>query len=473
MIKLHPSTPLLILLIFLVSGFTLSAKEAEAEKIDSIFESWDNTHVPGGTIAIYEHGTVTFVKAYGMASLEYNVPNTRETIYNLASVSKQFTAFGIVLLEQQGKLSFDDDIRIHLPNLPDFGETITIRHMLHHTSGMRSLHALLGMAGWRGDDRRSNEDLMRFMEQQRELNFKPGDEYSYCNTGYMFMADIIEKISGLTFEEWMQTNVFEPLGMDHSFVRRDINQIVPGVATSYYGSDNGGFRKAVEYWAYVGSGNMHSTVDDVVKWFQNFNTPGVGGAEAIVQMQQRGTLNDGDTIPYAFGINVDTYRGIKRMQHGGSIGGYRTNLAYFPDHETGIIVLSNFSSANANGKTRALVDLVMSEHLEPNSSIVEQEQGSDEEIEPWNPDTEELKLFFGRYYSPELDTYYSLRQTAPKKLMFHHQRHGDISVQLQGKDEMRSERAQYQFERDQNKNIKGMRISNGRARNVWFEKIKE
>ena len=159
------------------------------------------------------------------------------------------------------ELSLDDDVRKHLPELPAFGDTITIRHLIHHTSGMRSLHALLGMAGWRGDDSRTNEDLFRFMKNQKDLNFKPGEEHLYCNTGYMLMADIIEKITEEKFAIWMHDNVFEPLNMIHTYVEDDYSRVVPFNATSYYGSANRGFSRAVEYWGYVGSGNIHSTTN--------------------------------------------------------------------------------------------------------------------------------------------------------------------------------------------------------------------
>ena len=468
----YANAPFLLFLILVFSGWTLSAQPASTAEIDTIFAAWNSTHVPGGTIAIIEKGSVSYAKAYGMASLEYKVPNTRETIYNLASVSKQFTAFGIVLLEQQGKLSFEDDIRKHLPNLPDFGETITIRHMLNHTSGMRSLHALLGMAGWRDDDRRSNADLMRFMENQRELNFKPGAEYLYCNTGFMFMADIIEKVSGETFEDWMKVNIFDPLGMNHSFVRRDINLVVPNVATSYYGPNDGVFKKGVEYWAYVGSGNMHSTVDDLAKWLNNFRDPKLGGKDAITKMQQNGVLNNGDTIPYAFGINVDTYRGVKRIQHGGAIGGYRSNLVYFPDQEIGIIVLANFSVANPGGKTRELAELLLAEHL-GSLPIASPGSTSPPKSAAWQPDMQEKTMLAGRYYSPELDTYYALHMGADNQLTLHHQRHGGSAVTFHQKDELKSEGLQIRLERDKKQRVTGMRLSNGRARNVWFEKVKE
>ncbi len=209
---------------------------AQYAEIDSLFTEWNSPNHPGGTVGIMRGGQVVFSKAYGLASLEYLVPNSTGTLFNVASVSKQFTAMGIVMLHLAGELSVDDDIRIHLPDLPDFGDTVTIRHMLHHTSGLRSLHALLALAGWREDDARTDADLFRFMVQQKELNFKPGEEYLYCNTGYIFMARIIEKVTGESFPTWMKKFIFEPLGMTHTYVEDKYMRVVPQNATSYYGS---------------------------------------------------------------------------------------------------------------------------------------------------------------------------------------------------------------------------------------------
>jgi CubicO group peptidase (beta-lactamase class C family) len=207
-------------LLFYFSLATIQAQlnDVQSQKIDSLFSSWTETNHPGGAIGIMQNGKILYSKAFGLASLEYQVPNTAETIFNVGSVSKQFTAMGIVILHEKGLLSIDDDIRKHLPDMPDFGHSITIRHMLHHTSGMRSLHAMLSLAGWRDDDSRTNEDLYRFMLKQKELNFNPGDEFLYCNTGYMLMVNIIENVTKEKFPDWMKANVFDPLKMPNTYI---------------------------------------------------------------------------------------------------------------------------------------------------------------------------------------------------------------------------------------------------------------
>ena len=457
----------LLLLAGLLTFHTI-AQTGDASEIDAIFEEWNSTHLPGGAVAIIKNGEITYAKAFGMASLEYRVPNTTETIFNLASVSKQFTAFGIVLLAQEGKLSLDDDIRKHLPEVPDFGEKITIRHLLNHTSGLRSLHALLGMAGWRGDDRRSNADIMKFMKRQRELNFKPGDEYLYCNTGYMFCAEIIERISGQSYEEWMKTRVFDPLGMNNSFCRRDINEVVPDVATSYYGNAENGYKKAVEYWAYIGSGNMHSTLGDLTKWLNNFREPVLGGQEAINQMQVNGVLNNGEEIRYALGINVFEYRGVKIINHGGSIGGYRSDLTYFPEEDLGIIILSNFSSANPAGKRRALVEILLGDKLQESPSRPPFDRP--EKI-PTILSSKEKQALAGKYYSEELDVWYTISLSKDEKLQLYQQRLGTFELKASDTDTFESDILSVKIVRGKKGKIAGLRFSNGRARNVWFVRV--
>ena len=333
--------------------------DTQHQKIDSLFIGWNQPNHPGGVVGIQQNGQTVFQRAYGLASLEYLVPNTTGTLFNTASVSKQFTAMGIVLLHQAGKLSVDDDIRKYVPELPDLGYTITIRHLLHHTSGLRSLHALLGLAGWRGDDVRTNEDLYRLMEQQRDLNFTPGDEYLYCNTGFMYMAKIIETVTGQDFSDWMQQSVFTPLGMMDTYVEDQYNRVVPQNATSYDGSVQEGFTRSVEYWDYVGSGNMHATAHDLLTWLSNFADPSEGWAEHFTMLQTLDNFNDGTPNPYAFGVTIGELNGKQLVTHGGSIGGFRSNVITFPEEELSIVILTNFSSANPGKKTRTIAQLLL------------------------------------------------------------------------------------------------------------------
>ena len=332
---------------------------AQYQKLDSLFLEWNKPNHPGGAIGIMQKGRTVFSEAYGLASMEYLVPNTTGTIFNTGSVSKQFTAMGIVLLQQQGKLSVDDDIRKYLPELPKFDYTITIRHLLHHTSGLRSLHAMLELAGWRGDDSRTNDDLNRFIENQRDLNFKPGDEYLFCNTGYMLMVNIIEKVTGEKFPDWMKNSVFDPLGMINTYVENDYSRIVPNNATSYYKGQGNKFERAVEYWGYIGSGNMHSTTDDLLKWLTNFYDPQSGWEIPFEMLQTLDKFNNGKENPYAFGVGIGDFGGVKSVGHGGAIGGFRANIITYPEKELNIVILTNFSASGAGQKSSKISEILL------------------------------------------------------------------------------------------------------------------
>ena len=354
--KHNPLFVLTVLLFFSLESLA-QTDSAWNQKIDSLFTEWNTPNHPGGAIAVMKDGKTIFSQAYGLASLEYLVPNSTGTIFNTGSVSKQFTAMGIVRLEEEGKLSFDDDIRKYIPELPDFGEKITIRHMLHHTSGLRSLHTLFGLAGWRDDDSRTNADLNRIILNQEDLNFSPGSEYLYCNTGYMLMVNIIENVTGEVFKEWMHENIFSALNMPQTYVEDLYSRVVPNNATSYYGSDN--FERAVEYWGYVGSGNMHSTTADLLTWLSNFSHPQKGWESSFQKMQTVDLLTDGSENDYAFGVIVDKHLGRKRIQHGGSIGGFRAFVATYPEEELSIVALTNFSAGSPGGHSNQIAEIIL------------------------------------------------------------------------------------------------------------------
>ncbi|MEM9687404.1 MAG: serine hydrolase domain-containing protein, partial [Bacteroidota bacterium] len=474
------------------------------------------------------------------------------------SVSKQFTAMGIVLLHLQGKLSIDDDIRKYLPELPEFEVPVTIRHMMHHTSGLRSLHALLELAGWRSDDTRTNKDLYRFMQRQRHLNFTPGAEYLYCNTGYMFMADIIERITGEPFAVWMQTSIFEPLGMLNTYVEDVYNRVVPNNATSYYNTKNG-FERAVEYWGYVGSGNMHATTNDLMRWLSNFYDPKPGWEAPFELLQTLDKLNSGAENTYAFGVGINNFNGFKRIQHSGAIGGFRSFACTYPDQRLNIVVLTNFSSSSPVQKANKISEILLgkaevktilnagrspvktvkrsnrqlrqyvgsywndtdnyarkiylkkdtlryfrSENnesaLAPVGNHTFQMLGVDGDVQvrftsgkngaktmlvtidggppiladaftPVSPSNKGLQAYTGEFYSPELETTYAI-SVKDKKLFYHHARHGDAEMKFLKKDVLEGKWPFniVKFKSDASGRVEGILVSNGRVRNLWFEK---
>lgn len=470
----HFKSLLLVLLSFLLtkSMEAQSISAAQKQKIQTLFKEWDSTHSPGGTIGIFQGGELIFTEAYGMASLEYDVPNTVHTVYNIASVSKQVTAFSLVLLEQQGKLSLDDAVQKHLPEVPDFGQKITLRHLLHHTSGLRNFQNILSMAGWRDGDPMTNDDLLRYIKRQQALNFSPGEEYLYCNTGFNLATAIVERITGQTFQDWTRENIFLPLGMQDTDYREDMEVVHKNTATSYNGNQEEGFRQPHKYWTYLGNGNIYTTVDDLAKWLENFRKPSVGGVAAIQTLITPGILNNGDTLDYALGIGVGAYRGLKRYSHGGSIGGYRSSLMYFPAQDLGIIVLSNFSSAGPAGKAQAIANILLADQLAPKeeaSAVVENTTTA-----AVTPEVKGLDGLTGVYYSPELDTRYQLTRQGDQ-MRVQHRRHSDFSLRPVGENELQGTAyffRKVQVVRDEKGTVEGIRVSNGRVRHLWFEKIR-
>ena len=458
----------ILLVTLFISSSTFSQLTADKIRaIDSIFVSWNQPNHPGGSVGIMQNGKLVYNKAFGLASLEYMVPNTPGTRFNIASISKQFTGMAIVKLHLEGKLSIDADIREYLPELPDFGHKITCRHMLHHTSGLRSLHMMLSLAGWRGDDSRNNDDLLRYVIKQKDLNFKPGDEYMYCNTGYILMAIIVERLTGKVFADYMNSEIFQPLGLYDTYVEDQYNRVVTNNATSYYRS-NEGFARAVEYWGYTGSGNIHATTADLLKWYRYYYDSPEGWKDAFEMMQTTDPFNDGSHNKYAFGINVDEFLGEKRISHGGSIGGFRASSVTFPDKEIEIIVLTNFSAANPGGRLNQAVSILF------DKALPERPPRQDPpEKPPYKVSEAELKKISGDYWSPELETVYRF-YVRDGKLYGFHNRHGEFELEATEKNIFIPSRNLRKIEiiKDKKGNVIGMYLTNSRVRNLKLNRIK-
>ena len=328
------------------------------DRVDQLFAAWDRPGSPGAAVAVVQNGAVVHANGYGLANLEYGIPNTPATIFHAASVSKQFTAFAVTMLAVEGRLSLDDEVRIHIPELRDFGHSITIRHLLHHTSGLRDQWGLLSLAGWRMDDVITHDQIMRLVGRQRELNFEPGEEYLYSNTGFTLLAAIVTRITGQPFPEWTAEHIFEPLGMENTHFHFDHEDVVPNRAYSYKFSD-GDYHNSVLSYANVGATSLFTTVEDLALWADNFETGHVGGPNVIRLMRTRGVLNNGDTLDYAFGQAIGAYKGLRALSHSGADAGYRSYLIRFPHQRTSVAVLSNLASFDASRMARQVADLYL------------------------------------------------------------------------------------------------------------------
>ncbi len=348
------------------------AQETPAARVHALFEHFNEGTQPGVAVAVVRDGEVVLSEGWGLASLEHRVPITSSTVFDVASVSKQFTGLAIAMLVERGQIHLDDDVRSYIPELPDFGRTITLRHLVHHTSGLRDWPGALSIAGWRYDDVISFDQILRFAYAQRDLNFEPGSEYTYSNTGYNLLAEVVARVSGQTFREWTDEHLFRPLGMTRTHFHDDHTEVVPDRAYGYARTRDG-YRRMTNNLTALGSSSLFSTVDDLAKWVLNFETARVGGASALAMTRTRGVLSDGSEIAYAFGISHGDHRGVPIVTHGGSWAQFSTYVVHYPEQRFGVVVLSN-SSSNAASRAAFEVALIyLQDELPPRAA---EEDGS-------------------------------------------------------------------------------------------------
>ena len=308
----------------------------DPSQIDKVFAAFDKPGSPGCALAVIRDGKIVYKRGYGMADLDHDLPITPASVFHVASISKQFTAASIVLLAEDGKLSLDDTVRKHLPEVPDFGTPVTIRHLLNHTSGMRDQWAFLGLAGWRQNlDLITDGDVMGFVTRQKALNFPPGQMYMYSNTGFTVLAQIVQRVSGKSLREFTSERIFKPLGMTSTHFRDDHAEIVKNMAYGYNQQGNGPFRLSIPNFDTVGATSLLTTVEDLAKWDENFYQD-FARRGITAKMLTRGVLNNGEKIDYALGLQHGQYRGLPIVEHGGSLGGYRAHILRFPTQHASV-----------------------------------------------------------------------------------------------------------------------------------------
>src|SRR5687768_15426135 len=334
-------------------------KQKVGASAERAFEKFTKAYVgpgPGCAAAVSLNGQSVFEKAFGLADLELNVPNTPQTIFESGSVAKQFTAAAIVLLQQDGKLSLEDPVKKYIPELPDYRGPLTIRHLLNHTSGLRDWGTVLSLTGAGRGERVVTQDLaLDVITHQRALDFTPGSEYSYSNSGYNLAAIIVERVSKQKFPAFVDERLFKPLGMKNSSWRDDYQRIVPGRAQAYSRQGNGTWRLNMPFMNVYGNGGMLTTVGDWMKWNAMLDSYSLG-APLVNALETRGVLNDGRRIAYALGLSVGTYKGRKDVSHGGSTAGYQTFLVRYPDNKVSVGVMCNGTSPNAGGIAESITD---------------------------------------------------------------------------------------------------------------------
>ena len=377
------------------------AADDRTDKVDKLFAEWDKTTSPGAALAVIQDGAIIYERGYGMAKLEDGLVMTPRKVFDIGSVSKQFTAACLAFLVRDGKVATGDDIRKYIPEFPDYGTPITIEHLLHHTSGIRDYNALLDLAGFRDDsDCPTNEESLDVICRQKALNYPPGREYSYTNSGYFLIGVIVERVSGKSLNDFAQERIFKPLGMVHTLFQQDHTQIIPERASGY-GVSEKGFRLYMSNWDEVGDGNVYTTVEDLFLWDQAFFN-GKLGPGITDRLQTVGTLNDGTKQDYAWGLRISAYKGLKTVSHGGAWAGFRAALLRFPEQKFSVICLANLASMNPDGLCERVADI----YLAPLLKETPKEKAGP--VQPINLSSGELEALAGNYQESRFGYWLSL-----------------------------------------------------------------
>lgn len=340
--------------------------DSVSRAVDRVFDNFRDNDGPGCALGVSRGDSVVLERGYGMANLETNTPIQPTSIFHVASVSKQFTAAAIMLLEREGKLSLDDDIRKYLPEIPNYGTTITIRHLLTHTSGLRDQWELLALARGRFDEDRITEaDVLDIVSRQKSLNFKPGSEYLYSNTGFTLLGVIVRRITGVSLKDFAAAHIFTPLGMTRTHFHDDYTMLVPGRTSAYEPRRGPGarWRVSIPNFDTYGATNLYTTVGDLLKWEANLDHPVVGDARMYERMSTPTLLTTGDTSNYGFGLAIGTYRGARVIEHNGADAGYRSYVGRFPDRGLAIAITCNSSTANTTALARGVADVFIGSEL--------------------------------------------------------------------------------------------------------------
>ena len=382
--------------------------DATAAAVDGVFADFAKPGSPGCSLAVARDGKLLYSKGYGMANLELEVPLSPSSVFDIGSTSKQFSAASILLLENQGKLSVNDDIHKYIPELPDYGSKITILNLLNHTSGLRDYLVLFELAGENVDSVTTDQEALALIARQKALNFDPGSEWLYSNTGFFLLSVIVKRTSGKSLRDFAAENIFQPLDMTHTQYRDNHTSLISNRALAYDAVEKGGgYTLDVSYFEQTGDGAVHTTVGDLLKWDENFYSGKVGGKEFLAEIQQTGTLTSGKQLEYAKGLFIDKYRGLRTVRHGGAWGGYRAELLRFPDQHFSVVCLCNRSDGGPSRRADQVAEVYL-------GGIMKEKEPKTEDEEDRKPRPEisvpaaELAGYAGDYISDELGVIYRL-----------------------------------------------------------------
>ena len=373
-----------------VLAISLLAADEKSDRVDKIFAQWDTTASPGCALAVVKDGQIIYKRGYGMAKLEDGIVMTPDKIFDIGSVSKQFTATCIAMLARERKISLDDDIRKYFPSLPKYERPITVRHLIHHTSGLRDYNGLLVLAGFRSESDCPNiDEALELVYRQKSLNYPTGEEYSYTNTGYFLLGQIVEKVSGKTLNQFAQERIFKPLGMTHTLYQDDHRQIIRNRATGYEQAEKG-YRLNMSNWDETGDGSVYTSVEDLYLWDQAFYNNKLG-QDLMDMLHTVGVLNNGNKLDYAFGLVIRDHKGLRNIGHGGAWAGFRAAISRFPEQKFSVICLANLDSINPTELCSKVADIYLAD------LIKEPAKAEKEKPQPFPLSQKELEEKVGNY----------------------------------------------------------------------------
>jgi CubicO group peptidase (beta-lactamase class C family) len=442
-----------------------------AAQADAVFAQLDRPDSPGCALGVYQGGQVVYARGYGMADLEHDAPITPGSVFYAGSVSKQFTAMAVALAIRQGRLGADDDVRKYVPELPDYGRPITIQHLLHHTSGLRDVNTLMVLAGRRDEDAFDNEAVLRIVARQKALNFMPGDEYLYSNSGYAMLALAVERATGTPFAEYAAANIFGPLGMTVSHFHTDLSALVPGRAWAYDRRPDGSFALNSPQNERAGAGGLFTTVRELARWDENFYDGRVGGPDVIRMLQTPGRLADGTELTYAWGLMLGSYRGLPIVEHSGSLGGYRAHIIRFPGAHTSVAILCNVSSVATRTVVRRVADAVLAGRFTVAELPLPPPPPAPVPFgQAYVYEGNELAAFAGSYYSDELDSTYRISVDGKNLRLRRGVQRQAFTLVPRRKDEFDLPGSIIRFRRGPDGAVAGLVVDADRTRGLVFER---
>ena len=468
----HPARLGFVVLVAAVASAALtvatSAQTAlDRAAIDAVFADLTDVPAPGCALGVVRDGELVYGRGYGLANLEHGIPITTESVFRIGSVSKQFTAAVVAIAAMDGHLALDDPLRKWIPGLPDYGEPLTIRHALNHTSGLRDYLTLMRLRGLRGDDFYTGAELIAVQVRQEELNFPPGSEFLYSNSGYFLLTEAVARAVGESFKDYAEEILFAPLGMSHSHFHDDHDHIVPLRADGYAPLRGGGFRTSMTSLDMIGDGGVYTSIDDMVPWVVALDSdalrPGLTGT-----LETRGVLTSGEQIDYAMGQRHSAYRGLATVGHGGSFVGFRADVLRFPSERTSIVTLCNRADGRPSARALAVADVVLADRLGPRAP----ERGSvagGGGAAPTTSPVGDPSPYVGTYHSAELDVAYDFVEVDGTLVVRAGAGIDDRVVRIVG-DTLRAGAGTFRFSRAGD-DVTGFELDAGRVVHVRFERI--